>query len=58
MSTEISIEAGKLKFLAKAFNVMLENITGSDSILELCEQCFNFVSLVENEAEKIAELAE
>ena len=57
MSTEISIEAGKIKFLAKAFNVMLENITGNDSVLELCEQCFNFVSLVENEAERIEELA-
>lgn len=58
MATEISIEAGKLKFLAKAFYTMLENITGKDSVLELSEQCFSFVLLVENEADKIKELAD
>ena len=55
--SEITIEAEKIKFLAKAFNMMLENITGNDNILELCESCFNFVSLVENEVERIEELA-
>lgn len=58
MSTEIGIEAEKLKFLAKAFYTMLENITGKDSVLELSEQCFSFVLLVENEADKIKELAD